>query len=118
MSKAIVIDAEKREVRAVDIETDLKWMQEQVKGSIEWAWTGDRHTRTFRGCTMYVNGDGMSEFTYGFQFAYRPDQPLWGNAVVVGPEVGNDGHHADIDTSPSALEFWRGLVRFVDLPKN
>lgn len=117
MSKAIVIDAEKKEIRAVDTETSLAWMQEQVGGSIEWAWSGDMRSRQFRGCTMYVNEEGMFNFTYGFRFAFRPDQPLWGSAVMVGREVEDGSHHADVDTSETALEMLRSLVRFVTLEK-
>lgn len=113
MSKAIRIDAEKREISVVECDGTLAWLQAQVGGNIERAWTGPKDE------TMYVNEEGMYQFTKGFLFAGRRDQPMWGSAVVVGRELSvTDLKYADVDTSLTALETWRTLVRFCDVPKS
>jgi hypothetical protein len=85
--KAILIDAKKREIREVEyrpsgMKGDVPTVGEYIGGWIEMAFqfpTGD---------VMFVDEEGLLKATMHFFYcAFRTDQPMAGNGVVVGREV-------------------------------
>lgn len=87
--QAILIDAEKREIREVEYSfnstTGAPTVGEYLGGWLEAAYrwpTGD---------VLYVDEEGLLKPTMHFFFCgFRPDQPMAGNGVVVGKEVEDD----------------------------
>jgi hypothetical protein len=85
--KAILIDAVKREIREVEYriqsaEGELPTVGDYIGGWIEAAF------RFPSGDVMFVDEEGLLKPTMHFFFcAFRTDQPMAGNGVVVGEEV-------------------------------
>ena len=99
--KAIIIDAEKREVRETDISGDLKSLQAAVGGYIELVRLDDAND-------LYVNEEGLLHGEQNF-FEYQgAHQPFAGNGVIIG--VTQEGATAPATISAEAV---RGRVVFI-----
>jgi len=97
MSKALLIDSAKREVREVDYVAspmdNPASLQSLIGGYIETAWSWET------GETLYVDEEGLFKpQRHFFRLRQRADgQPLAGNGVVVGREVedADGGYHTE-----------------------
>lgn len=112
MSKAIFIDAEKREISVIDI-NGLDDMNKAVQGGISLA------HQFPNGDTLYVDDEGAFTKAYGFHFPWRTDQSMYGNGILVGKEIlydaGNKFRNADVSmfgTPDQMCAALRGCVRF------
>jgi hypothetical protein len=101
--KALWINATDLTVSAVDY-TSLADMQRLVGGDIEAAYYWEN------GDVLYVDEEGLYRSTVYFRITVRPDQPLAGNGLLVGPEIG-----ATINTrTPTmTLDKLRSIVTWV-----
>ncbi len=101
------IDSLARTIVEVTYQT-LADMQAYVGGSIESAW------RWPNGDTLYVDEDGLSKPGKGFFWlADRTDQPLVGNALVVGAEtMDRHGHYIDAPRPAMPLEYLHRSIRW------
>jgi hypothetical protein len=114
--KAILIDAEKREIREVEyrpngVAGDVPTIGEYIGGWIESAFTWPT------GDVMFVDEEGLLKPTMHFFYcAFRTDQPMAGNGVVVGREVEDDdapGGYYTVDPVVS-VEWLRRRIRWMD----
>lgn len=103
--KALHVDVDHRTISEVEY-NGLADLQRLVGGHIEVAYHWPN------GDVLYVDEEGMLKHGpyRGFRIPERPDQPLFGNGVLVGPEV-DDG----LDTEPPtmSLDELRLRVQFV-----
>ena len=109
MAKAWLINAAKREVREVAWE-NVRDMHDLIGGYIEAA------ARLPNDDVLYVDEEGLlKQQTDFFLFALRPDQPLCGNGLIVGPETyDEEGEFVRTEDPATPVEVIRRMVRFVD----
>src|SRR5215472_3993709 len=111
--KALIIDAYKCEVRAVELSENanvrLAHLRAIVGGYIDLAFVWPNEN------VLFVDGDGMRHARAGFRLAGRPDQPLCGNGVVVGRKVEAvpPGTFTNEDVAITADEL-RSQIEFVE----
>jgi hypothetical protein len=85
--KAILIDAEKRDIREVEyrpngVDGEAPTIGDYIGGWIEGAFTFPT------GDVMFVDEEGLLKPTMHFFYcAFRTDQPMAGNGLIVGREV-------------------------------
>jgi hypothetical protein len=109
MARAILIDATTRELRVVAC-NGAEDIRALLGGWLEAA------CQLPSGDVLYVDEEGLLKpQTGGFLFALRPDQPLMGHGVLVGPELTNDeGEYIGDADVRTPIVLLRRLVRFVD----
>lgn len=114
--RAIYVDAEKREVREVELEhghrrdvagrgAHLRDLQRLVGGFITIALV------LGNGDTLYVDDEGLLKSPENFFYIAATGQPFAGNGVLVGPATRGGYDSAALST----LDAVRAAVTFIDL---
>lgn len=105
--RAIVIDAEKREVREVEFDgkNALEFLQKCVGGNIETAYR--MKARDF----LFVNEEGLfMDFNYAFTYHGAPQHYYVGNGVILGSDSMGEERSAKV-----SLEEVKAFVKWVEV---
>lgn len=101
---ALLIDAQKKEISQVEYRS-LEDLHKLLGGYIELAYAWPN------GDVLYVDEEGLLKQPQRyFRISVRPDQPLGGNGVLVGPEIGDT---SNTEPPTMTVEQLRKLVRFL-----
>lgn len=113
--KAILIDAESKEVKEVDY-NDYKDIQSILRVSIFTTGLVLNDIQTERGDTLFVDDEGLINGTEHFFALYIDNQGhvFAGNGLIVGPENYNDdGDYLGTDNPSHSLNWIKNNVKYL-----